>query len=91
MSTPTVYRTCESAISHLLFKPSTPRKERLYRRMFYDLIKQPLETVSPPALQGTERHIVPKDLKYIGSYNWIDAPTPTIIVPGQSIVLPVLG
>ena len=59
--------------------------------MFYDLTKKPLESVPPPTLQGTEGHIVPKDLKYIGSYNWTDAPSPTIIVPGQSIALLILG
>lgn len=86
MSAPTrVYRTCESATSRLPTRPSTAlRKARLYRSMLHDLTEQSLGTVSPPALQGTERHIMPKDLKYIGSYNWIDAPTPTIIVPGQS-------
>jgi hypothetical protein len=50
--------------------------------MFEDLAKKPLGTVPTPALQGTEGHIVPKDLRYIGSYNWIDASTPTIVVPG---------
>ena len=56
--------------------------------MFDDLIKLPLEAVPPPVLRGFEGHIVPKDLRYIGSYNWIDAPTPTIIVPGQTIISP---
>ena len=91
MSTSTTYRTCGSVVTRLPTKFQTPRKERINQWMFHDLIKQPLETVSHPALQGTEEHIVPKGLKYIGSYNWIDAPTPTIVVPGQSVVLPVLG
>jgi hypothetical protein len=42
-----------------------------------------LETLSPPILEGSERDIVPEDLTYIGSYNWVDSPKPTIIVPGQ--------
>lgn len=87
----TAYRTCEPAISRLPTRLSASRKKRLHRWMFHDLIQQPLETLSHPTLQGPEGHIAPRDLKYIGSYNWIDAPTPTIIVPGQSIVLPVLG
>lgn len=82
MAAQPVYRTCESSIGRL----PTPRKERLRRWMLRHLIKSPLETISPPVLQGTEGHIVPKHLRYIGSYNWIDAPTPTIIVPGQSAI-----
>lgn len=89
MSTPTAYRTCESVVTRPQTKFRIPRKERINQWMLHDLIKQPLETISHPALQGTEGHIVPQGLKYIGSYNWIDVPTPTIIVPGQSAVLPV--
>lgn len=91
MSVPTVYRTCKSTTNRLPLKPPASRKKRLYRWMLCDLVEKPLETVSPPALQGTEGHIVPRGLKYLGSYNWTDAPKPTIIVPGQSIVPPVLG
>ncbi|KAF9778716.1 hypothetical protein BJ322DRAFT_1114053 [Thelephora terrestris] len=82
MSAQPVYRTCESSLGRLPTKLPTPRTKRLHRWMFSDLLKHPLEIVSPPALQGIEKHIAPKHLKYIGSYNWIDAPTPTIIVPG---------
>ena len=53
------------------------------------LLKDVLETLSPPVLEGSERDIVPKDLVYIGSYNWVDSPNPTIIVPGQLISLSV--
>lgn len=81
MSVPTAYRACETAITRLPTKLPTPREMRL-RRMFEDLAKKPLGTVPTPALQGTEGHIVPKDLRYIGSYNWTDASTPTIVVPG---------
>lgn len=88
MSTSSMCRTRESAISRLPTMFRTPRQERINRWMFHDLVEPPLETVSHPALQGTEEHIVPRGLKCIGSYNWIDAPTPTIIVPGQSIVFP---
>jgi hypothetical protein len=59
--------------------------------MFDDLVKQPLESVPPLALQGVEGYIVPKGLRYIGSYNWIDASIPTIIVPGQWISSSALG
>ena len=47
------------------------------------LLKDVLETISPPILEGSERYIVPEDLIYIGSYNWVEAPNPTIVVPGQ--------
>ena len=44
-----------------------------------------LETIPLPTLEGSEEDIVPKDLVYIGSYNWVDSPKPTIVVPGQRI------
>ena len=47
------------------------------------LIQAVLETLSPPTLEGSERDIVPEDVVYVGSYNWVDSPNPTIIVPGQ--------
>ena len=46
------------------------------------LLKGVVETIPPPILEGSEKHIVPEDLIYIGSYNWVDSPNPTIIVPG---------
>ena len=47
------------------------------------LLKGVVETIPPPILDGSEEHIVPEDLMYIGSYNWVDSPNPTMIVPGQ--------
>jgi hypothetical protein len=47
------------------------------------LLKGVVETIAPPILEGSEKDIVPEDLTYIGSYNWVDSPNPTIIVPGQ--------
>ena len=46
------------------------------------LLKDVLETISPPMLEGSERYIIPENLISIGSYNWIEAPDPTILVPG---------
>ena len=43
------------------------------------LLKDMLETLSPPILDGSERDIAPEDLVYIGSYNWVDSPKPTIV------------
>ena len=47
------------------------------------LIEAVLETLSLPTLEGFERDIVPKDVVYLGSYNWVESQNPTIIVPGQ--------
>ena len=58
-----------------------PRRKRKYNPTS-GLIKDVLETLSPLTLEGSERDIVPEDLVYIGSYNWVDSPTPTIVVPG---------
>jgi len=47
------------------------------------LLKDVLETLSPPILEGSERDVILNDLVYIGSYNWVDSPKPTIVVTGQ--------
>ena len=47
------------------------------------LLEDVVETLSPPILEGSEGDVVPEDLAYIGSYNWVDSPNPTIVVPGQ--------
>jgi len=58
------------------------RKKRKYNPSS-GLIKVVLETLSPPTLDGSERAIVLKDVVYIGSYNWVNSPNPTIVVPGS--------
>ena len=65
--------------------PPAARKKRK-RNPTSGLLKEVLETLSPPILEGSERDIVPEDLVYIGSYNWVDSPSPTIVVPGQLIL-----
>ena len=57
------------------------RKKRKYNPTS-GLLKDVLETISPPILEGSEGDIVLDDLVYIGSYNWVDSPEPTIVVPG---------
>lgn len=47
------------------------------------LLRNVLETLSLPILEGSEEDIVLEDLLYIGSYNWVDSVRPTIVVPGQ--------
>ena len=41
--------------------------------------------MSKPVLnhRSPEQDIQPKNLTYIGSYNWIESTVPTIIVPGE--------
>ena len=70
--------------------PSAARKKRR-RNPTSGLLKDVLETFSPPILEGSESDIAPEDLVYIGSYNWVDSQNPTIVVPGQwtsSLALP---
>ena len=63
-----------------------PPTKRSRRKRKYNptsgLLKDVLETISPPVLEGSEKDVVPEDVVYIGSYNWVNSPTPTIIVPG---------
>ena len=48
-----------------------------------DLPSTPLQQLSK-TFSGYEKGIEIKDLECIGSYNWVEATQPTIIVPGQS-------
>lgn len=64
--------------------------ERKQRNNDYDpssgfTTEDELETLSPPILEGSERDILlmPEGVVYLGSYNWVDCPNPTIVVPGQ--------
>lgn len=52
------------------------------------LVPTALQTLSRPQTTNTPQSgtaIQPEKLKYIGSYNWVDEVTPTIIVPGTFI------
>ena len=64
-----------------LARPSGTRKKNKHNPTS-GLLKDVVETLSPPTLEGSERDVVPEDLVYIGSYNWVDSPNPTILVPG---------
>lgn len=41
-----------------------------------------LETLPRPPSEELGEDIELKELKYIGSYNWVESENPTIIVPG---------
>ena len=72
-------------ISLTIMSAQPPNKGSRRKRKYNPtsgLIKDVLETLSLPTLEGSERDIVPEDLVYIGSYNWVDSPNPMIIVPG---------
>ena len=55
------------------------------RDLYEGLNKEPVQVVSKPTLasRAPERDIQPKELTYLGSYNWIEATVPSIIVPGE--------
>ena len=44
-------------------------------------------TISKPSVESsTAKAVKPENVKYIGSYNWVEEEQPTIIVPGTFIV-----
>jgi hypothetical protein len=53
--------------------------------MFEGLVPSPIRSVARPRTSADtdENEIRVKDLEYIGSYNWVEAQKPTIIVPGK--------
>lgn len=54
------------------------------RDLYEGLKKDDTETISKLSLdlRAPEQDLQPKNLTYIGSYNWIEATVPSIIVPG---------
>jgi len=71
-----------------MYLPSPNKRYKAYGYdPTHDLVEGALEVLSPPTLDGSEEDTTPKDVTYIGSYNWVEAPEPTIIVPGQSVPL----
>lgn len=55
------------------------------RRILDGLSSTPLQTISIASPQTSDKEVKITDLKYIGSYNWLDKPSPTIIVPGMDL------
>lgn len=58
------------------------------RDLYEGLKKDPTGEEFKPSLDTRRRvpaaDLQPKNLTYLGSYNWIEATVPSIIVPGQS-------
>lgn len=42
-----------------------------------------LQTITKVEGQSSDKEVKISDFQYIGSYNWVDASSPTIIVPGK--------
>ena len=55
------------------------------RDLYEGLNKESTEVISKPALdyRTPGQDIQPKNLTYLGSYNWIETLGPTILVPGE--------
>jgi len=54
------------------------------RDLYQGLDKESTEVISKPTLNPQSgKDLQPKDLTYLGSYNWIEATVPSIIVPGE--------
>ena len=56
-----------------------PPSQDLYK----GLNREPTETMDKPFLNSEAKEIQPKNLTCLGSYNWIEATVPKIIVPGE--------
>jgi len=64
---------------------STPRISLPADREILDgLLPSTIQTIGKPLAMTDADEIALRDLKYIGSYNWVESEKPTIIVPGRS-------
>jgi hypothetical protein len=48
-----------------------------------ELFRTPLQTISKPGVGPVDGKVEISNLEYVGSYNWTDSTSPTIIVPGK--------
>ncbi|GLB38579.1 putative geranylgeranyl pyrophosphate synthetase [Lyophyllum shimeji] len=53
------------------------------RNILDRLSETPLQTITKLSPLSSDREVTITNLRYVGSYNWLDKPTPTIIVPGS--------
>lgn len=51
------------------------------------LLPDPLQTIPKPQDISGEPNAEISDVQYLASYNWIEAKTPTIVVPGELLGL----
>jgi len=45
-----------------------------------------IETIPQPARESTLKDLPIKNVKYVASYNWVEKPEPTIVVPGATFL-----
>ncbi|KAK0199533.1 hypothetical protein DFS33DRAFT_1400594 [Desarmillaria ectypa] len=57
------------------------RNHKKKREITNGLNADPIASLTVPSVDG--KNVAIKDPKYIGSYNWVDSPSPTILVPGS--------
>ena len=62
------------------------------RELMEGLSKSPLlqDKISVPKPDKDQEAVYVKDCTYIGSYNWVNGDTPTILVPGQLVFFPLI-
>ncbi|KAF5382621.1 hypothetical protein D9615_002760 [Tricholomella constricta] len=53
------------------------------RHILEGLSTSPLQTISKLSPKSSDKELNITELQYVGSYNWVEKPTPTIIVPGS--------
>jgi len=51
------------------------------------LSRTALQILSIPAADPAVEQVEISDLQYVGSYNWVESTSPTIIVPGKHLCL----
>lgn len=57
------------------------------RNILEGLSAEPTRSITKPEVDIDDDDIRIKNLKFVGSYNWIDSRKPTIIVPGELAAL----
>ncbi|KAG6902422.1 hypothetical protein C0995_000348 [Termitomyces sp. Mi166 len=78
------YRTRSRArASYSNFSNRTPVKLPGDRDILGGLSSIPLQIISKLSTNISDQEVKITNLQYAGSYNWVDKPTPTIIVPGS--------
>lgn len=45
-----------------------------------------LQTISQIPSRNADEEVKITEFRYVGSYNWTERPTPTIIVPGRPLI-----
>lgn len=72
------------------FSVSSPNDEMAAHNILDDLQGKPLAYLKPsPALRSTNDPLLSlSSYKPVASYNWVESPDPTLVVPGESISPP---